>query len=73
LRLPEFNLHNYRCPTGAGLIFSVALLHEITPVLRGDRYVLVTHLHDDEGEAQWLAMRHSLAETVPSKTFVPAI
>jgi hypothetical protein len=57
LRLPEFNGHHYRCPTGAGLIFSVALLHEITPVRRGDRYVLVTHLHDDEGEAQWRAYR----------------
>ncbi len=61
LRLPEFSSHNYRCPTGAGLLFSVALLHEITPVLRGDRYVLVTHLHDEEGEAQWLAMRQTMA------------
>lgn len=25
------------------------------PVLTGDRYVLVTHLHDDAGEAQRLA------------------
>lgn len=73
LRLPEFNLHNYRCPTGAGLIFSVALLHEITPVLRGDRYVLVTHLHDDEGEAQWLAMRQTLAGSVPSGAPVPEL
>lgn len=36
LRLPEFSSHNYRSPTGAGLLCSVALLHEITPVLRGD-------------------------------------
>ncbi len=61
LRLPEFNSHRYRCPTGGGLIFSVNLLHEITPVVRGDRYVLVTHLHDDAGEAQWLAYRASMA------------
>ncbi len=61
LRLPEFNSHHYRCPPGAGVIFSVALLHEITPVLRGDRYVLVTHLHDDEGEVQWLAYRAAMA------------
>lgn len=61
LRLPEFNSHNIRCPTGGGVIFSVALLHEITPVVRGDRYVLVTHLHDDEGEAKWRAMRQTLA------------
>ncbi len=72
LRLPEFNAHHYRCPTGAGLIFSVALLHEITPVLRGDRYVLVTHLHDDEGEAQWRAMRQNLAAAAPSAPLVMA-
>ena len=60
LRLPEFNDHHYRCLPGAGIVFSVALLHEITPVVRGDRYVLVTHLHDDEGEAQWQAYRSTM-------------
>ena len=63
LRLPEFNGHRYRAGTGSGIIFSVALLHEITPVSRGDRYVLVTHLHDEEGEAKWMAMRQALAKT----------
>lgn len=57
IRLPEFGQHNYRCPPGGGIIFSVALLHEITPVLTGDRYVLVTHLHDDAGEAQRQALQ----------------
>jgi predicted 2-oxoglutarate/Fe(II)-dependent dioxygenase YbiX len=61
LRLPEFNSNPYRCPTGGAIIFSVNLLHEITPVLRGDRYTLVTHLHDDEGEAQWRAYRSSMS------------
>jgi predicted 2-oxoglutarate/Fe(II)-dependent dioxygenase YbiX len=60
LRLPEFGPHNYRCAPGAGIIFSVALLHEITPVLSGDRYVLVTHLHDDVGEAHRLAMEREI-------------
>jgi|GEM_PF-1187682 predicted 2-oxoglutarate/Fe(II)-dependent dioxygenase YbiX len=64
LRLPEFNNHHYCCPTGAGVTFSVALLHEITPVLSGNRYVLVTHLHDDEGEIKWLEMRKTLAGVV---------
>jgi hypothetical protein len=60
LRLPEFNSHHYRVPTGGGVIFSVALLHEITPVVKGNRYVLVTHLHDDEGEERWKEMRRVL-------------
>ena len=62
LRLPEFNGHRYRCPPGAGVIFSVALLHEITPVLSGNRYVLITHLHDDEGEVKWQQMRETLVK-----------
>ncbi|MGA7803844.1 2OG-Fe(II) oxygenase [Bradyrhizobium sp.] len=61
LRLPEFNSHHYRLATGSGVIFSVALLHEITPVLSGNRYVLITHFHDEEGEVRWLEMRRTLA------------
>ncbi|MBF0561613.1 MAG: 2OG-Fe(II) oxygenase [Alphaproteobacteria bacterium] len=60
LRLPEFNLHHYRATTGGGVIFSVNLLHEITPVLRGNRYVLITHLFDDDGVAQHMAMEQIL-------------
>ena len=67
LRLPEFNDHHYRTPSGGGIIFSVALLHEITPVVRGDRYVLVTHLHDDEGEAQWQAYRSTMASVATAR------
>ena len=52
LHLPEFSQNHYRCPTGAAIIFSVALMHEITPVIRGDRYVLVTHLFDELGEIE---------------------
>lgn len=72
LRLPEFNSHNIRCPPGGGVIFSVALLHEVTPVARGDRYVLVTHLHDDEGEAKWRAMRQTLAAEAQNDSLMMA-
>ena len=72
LRLPEFNSHHYRLATGAGVIFSVALLHEITPVLSGNRYVLITHFHDEEGEVRWRAMRQTLA-AAPRGAAVPAV
>ena len=64
LRLPEFSQNHYRCPTGAAIIFSVALLHEITPVIRGDRYVLVTHLFDDQGEIERRAAQGERAQAV---------
>jgi predicted 2-oxoglutarate/Fe(II)-dependent dioxygenase YbiX len=63
IRLPEFNMHHYRTPTGAAIIFSVALMHEITPVIKGDRYVLVTHLFDAQGEIERQAVEEKGGDT----------
>ena len=45
LLFPEYNEQPHRPPTGAGLIFSAAVLHEAMPVRRGRRYVLLTFFH----------------------------
>jgi predicted 2-oxoglutarate/Fe(II)-dependent dioxygenase YbiX len=50
LWFPEFNDHRYSPPTGGGLIFSTALLHEATEVTRGSRYVLLTFFHSPAAE-----------------------
>jgi hypothetical protein len=55
LLFPEFNDHRYRPGTGGGIIFSTSLLHEATPVTRGNRYVLLTFLHDAKAEARRVA------------------
>jgi len=55
LLFPEFNSHRYKPGRGAGIVFSSSLLHEATPVTRGSRYVLLTFLHNAEGEARRLA------------------
>ena len=55
LRFPEYNSHRYSPPTGTGLIFSASLLHEVAPVMRGRRYVLLTFLHDRTAEMRRLA------------------
>ena len=52
---PEYNDHRHAVPTGAGLIFSAALLHEVMPVTRGARQVLLTFLHGDASEQRRLA------------------
>jgi predicted 2-oxoglutarate/Fe(II)-dependent dioxygenase YbiX len=52
LLFPEYNDHRYRPPTGGGLIFSAAVLHEATPVTSGCRYVLLTFFHSDAAEAR---------------------
>jgi predicted 2-oxoglutarate/Fe(II)-dependent dioxygenase YbiX len=56
LLFPEYNSHRYKPGRGAGVIFSSSLLHEATPVTKGSRYVLLTFLHNAEGEARRLAV-----------------
>lgn len=48
LTFPEFGPDLYRAPAGAALIFSCSLLHEVTPVTRGHRFVLLTFLFGAE-------------------------
>jgi predicted 2-oxoglutarate/Fe(II)-dependent dioxygenase YbiX len=52
LKFPEYGGHRYQPPTGAGLVFSGSLLHEALPIRRGQRYVLLTFLHDAAAEAR---------------------
>jgi peroxiredoxin/predicted 2-oxoglutarate/Fe(II)-dependent dioxygenase YbiX len=49
LRFPEFGPRTYRPPTGGATVFNCSLLHEATPVTRGERFVFVPFLYDDEG------------------------
>jgi len=52
LIFPEYSGHRYNPPTGAGVVFSGSLLHEALPIRRGQRYVLLTFLHDAAAEAR---------------------
>lgn len=47
LRFPEYDRHCHRPPTGAGLVFSCGLLHEVLPVTDGVRYCCLTFLYDE--------------------------
>jgi peroxiredoxin/predicted 2-oxoglutarate/Fe(II)-dependent dioxygenase YbiX len=49
LRFPEFGPRIYRPPTGGATVFCCSLLHEATPVTKGERFVVVPFLYDDEG------------------------
>jgi len=51
LVFPEYSGHRYNPPAGAGVVFSGSLLHEALPIRRGQRYVLLTFLHDAAAEA----------------------
>jgi predicted 2-oxoglutarate/Fe(II)-dependent dioxygenase YbiX len=51
LRFPEFGSHTFRPPTGGAIVFSCSLLHEATPVTRGQRFVFLPFLYDDAAAA----------------------
>lgn len=43
-RYPEFGLHRFSPRTGAALVFSCSVLHEVLPVERGTRFAMTTFL-----------------------------
>ena len=46
LRFPEYGTATYRPPTGGAIVFASSLLHEVTLLKRGRRYVLVAFFVD---------------------------
>lgn len=47
LRFPEFGPRTYRAPAGGAIVFSCALLHEATPVTKGNRFAFLPFLYDE--------------------------
>jgi predicted 2-oxoglutarate/Fe(II)-dependent dioxygenase YbiX len=47
LRFPEYGTDRYRPAAGEALVFSGAHLHEVLPVSRGQRFVLLSFLFGD--------------------------
>jgi predicted 2-oxoglutarate/Fe(II)-dependent dioxygenase YbiX len=56
VRFPEFSRQLYRPDAGSALVFSCSLLHEVVSVTRGQRFVLLTFLHDQSRDAQYRQM-----------------
>jgi predicted 2-oxoglutarate/Fe(II)-dependent dioxygenase YbiX/peroxiredoxin len=48
---PEFGPRKFKPPTGAAIIFSCSLLHEVPKVTRGKRYAFLPFLYDDAAAA----------------------
>ena len=60
LCFPEYGRHLYRPRPGEAIVFSCSLLHEVRPVVSGDRYVLVAFMFGDDGIAQRDEIRRHL-------------
>ena len=49
LRFREYGEQLYKAPTGAALVFSSSLLHEVLGVRKGRRFTLLSHLFGNDG------------------------
>jgi hypothetical protein len=49
LVFPEYNRKLHRAPKGWGIVFPCAILHGVTRVTRGRRFVFLPFLYDEEG------------------------
>ncbi len=65
LRFPEFGSRTYRAPRGGAVVFSCGLLHEATPVTRGERFAFLPFLYDEEGVKTRAANNVHLDESAP--------
>lgn len=65
LRFPEFGSRTYRAPTGGAVVFSCGLLHEATPVTKGERYAFLPFLYDDAAAKVREANNKYLDENLP--------
>ncbi|HZS55738.1 MAG TPA: 2OG-Fe(II) oxygenase [Bryobacteraceae bacterium] len=50
LIFPEYGPRAFKPPTGCGLIFSASILHQVTRVMQGRRYVFLPFFHDEQAE-----------------------
>lgn len=64
LNFPEYGSEPIRGPAGTAVIFSCSLLHAVSPVSRGQRYVFLPFLYDDAAAAIREANNPYLDESV---------
>ena len=71
LRFPEFGAGLYSAPAGGAIVFSCSMLHEATPVTRGQRYMFLPFLYDEaarqirQANAQFLVTPEKPARQAP--------
>ncbi|MDF0555107.1 2OG-Fe(II) oxygenase [Kamptonema sp. UHCC 0994] len=71
LRFPEYGPNGYRAETGSAIVFSCSVLHEATPVTRGQRFALLSFFYNDEDAKVREANFHYLANEPPSRIGEP--
>jgi predicted 2-oxoglutarate/Fe(II)-dependent dioxygenase YbiX len=50
ISFPEYSPQSFKAAPGAAIVFSASLLHQVSRVTRGRRYVFLTFLFDEDAE-----------------------
>jgi predicted 2-oxoglutarate/Fe(II)-dependent dioxygenase YbiX len=50
ISFPEYSPRTFKAAPGTAVVFSASILHQVSPVTRGRRYVFLTFLFDEEAE-----------------------
>lgn len=50
ISVPEYGPRSFKAAPGAAIVFSASILHQVSRVTRGRRYVFLTFLFDEEAE-----------------------
>jgi predicted 2-oxoglutarate/Fe(II)-dependent dioxygenase YbiX len=50
ISFPEYSPQTFKAAPGTAIVFSASILHQVSRVTRGRRYVFLTFLFDEEGE-----------------------
>ncbi|MBV8103606.1 MAG: 2OG-Fe(II) oxygenase, partial [Hyphomicrobiales bacterium] len=51
ISFPEYSPRGFKPLPGAAVVFSASILHQVSPVTRGRRYVFLTFLFDEAAES----------------------
>lgn len=62
LCFPEYSTQTFKPEPGAAIVFSCSLLHAVTPVTHGKRYVFLPFLYDEEAARQRTENNQFLSE-----------
>jgi predicted 2-oxoglutarate/Fe(II)-dependent dioxygenase YbiX len=74
ISFPEFSPQGIKAPPGTAVVFSASLLHQVSRVTRGRRYVFLTFLFDEEAERLRLTNLKAAREAQPkAQAAAPAL
>jgi predicted 2-oxoglutarate/Fe(II)-dependent dioxygenase YbiX len=68
ISFPEYSPQTFKAAPGTAIVFSASILHEVSRVTRGRRYVFLTFLFDEEAERARQANLRAVQEAQPQMT-----